>query len=749
MNNIYDNFINNKSLDGIEPNNNDPISSSILKLSLALKNKHPFHDAILEANLVKAEHEDNNILAIFFITWAQLLWKENKIPDAYALINRCKTLWQDIDNEVKAQVHIIEGLLASKKGDKKTREQLGLEALDLLPISSDRRPNACLSYCYFMAQQGKGEVIKDHIKYLTKLPKEIISVSMIALIQFTDCISTGRIKESLKWHHIIEKDLKVLDVYSFAKKNYKTHIVMLKVMQGDWDIDASIDDADNAFHSARTIRALLARCPSMGLKLAKEYMSEYLLKENAFNGIGIESYNLLRAELSKGNAQAANRILELRHNRGNYHYLDSFFQSRIELLNKNYKQAKEYFKSSLIEAKKYNALGRLDFEIRMSCEIPLGKLLELFEQSTEVIKSQSSKNKIKSHEHELKGLDRIIGESNQMRTIKETVQNFSKLDIPVIITGETGTGKEVIAQALHELSDRHNKPFVAVNCGAIADSLLESDLYGHHKGAFTGATHTHKGYFETASDGTLFLDEIGTITPRLQISLLRVLETGEFRPIGDEKTRRAKCRILFATNADLEKDVEQGRFRKDLYFRLRRLELNLLPLRDRPSDIIPLADHFLNIGRNPEEHAYMNSKLQNILLNYSWPGNIRELQNSIENMRLLNSDKLTYLEDDIDLKIATSKDVVEPMQKSVLQESLVQPPMLSNNIVFGNTMIRKEQSIKVLFEKHTILTRAEISKALGLTPKTVTSYLKKLCEEKFIQKIMPSKSPKSHYFQKT
>ena len=352
------------------------------------------------------------------------------------------------------------------------------------------------------------------------------------------------------------------------------------------------------------------------------------------------------------------------------------------------------------------------------------------------------------------GIKRIVGESNQIREIRDTIVNFANLDIPVLITGETGTGKELVARALHIEGPRKKLKYIAINCGAIADSLLESELFGHAKGAFTGASQAHKGFFETAEDGILFLDEIGEISTRLQISLLRVLETGDFRAVGSQAPTRIKCRLIFATNADLETLVNEGKFRKDLYYRLRRLQINIPPLRERASDIIPLADYFLNIGRDANDHARMTNKLQSMLLQYQWPGNIRELHNSIENMRLLNSDKLIYEVSDIKLYSENTEAQQKPkINISKLSENHqsedANKDTLIEKFAYGNNMIRKEQAIKELFLSHNMLTRLEISNYLSLSPKTVTVYLKLLCDNNFIQKKMPSKSPKSHYFELT
>jgi transcriptional regulator with PAS, ATPase and Fis domain len=196
----------------------------------------------------------------------------------------------------------------------------------------------------------------------------------------------------------------------------------------------------------------------------------------------------------------------------------------------------------------------------------------------------------------------------------------------VLIVGETGTGKELVARALHEESERAAEPFLAVNCGAISESLLESELFGHESGAFTGARRAHRGLFEAAGRGTLLLDEIGDTSPRLQVALLRVLETGEVRPVGSSTSRKVRCRVLAATNADLTGMVGEGRFRKDLYFRLDRIAIRIPPLRERGEDILSLADHFLSEDRHDGHRPTMSEALKAALLAHQWSGNVRELR---------------------------------------------------------------------------------------------------------------------------
>ncbi|OQX95839.1 hypothetical protein B6I21_03390 [candidate division KSB1 bacterium 4572_119] len=233
-------------------------------------------------------------------------------------------------------------------------------------------------------------------------------------------------------------------------------------------------------------------------------------------------------------------------------------------------------------------------------------------------------------------LDNIIGQSESMQKIYQMVEKVAPRDATVLIRGESGTGKELIAQALHQISPRGNGPFIGVNCAALTETLLESELFGHEKGSFTGAEKQKLGRFELANNGTIFLDEVGDISPATQVKLLRVLQNKEIMRVGGEQNIEVDVRTIAATNRDLEEMMKNETFREDLYYRLNVFPIQLPPLRDRREDIPDLISHFLKKHDQPENK--IEPKAVTLLMNYDWPGNIRELENIIERMIILAGD---------------------------------------------------------------------------------------------------------------
>jgi two-component system response regulator PilR (NtrC family) len=302
-----------------------------------------------------------------------------------------------------------------------------------------------------------------------------------------------------------------------------------------------------------------------------------------------------------------------------------------------------------IEAMKIGAFDYLTKPLRVEeLQIVVRRALEKLQLSSENIRLRA----------QLKGmhtLDRMIGRSESMQKVFELVRRVAATRTNVLICGESGTGKELVARALHNLSDRANGPFVPVNCGAIPQQLMESELFGHVKGSFTGASTDRRGMFDVATGGTLFLDEVGELDPSTQVKLLRVLQERTVRPVGGNVELPIDCRVLAATNRDLEAAVESGEFRSDLYFRLDVVRIVLPPLRHRVEDIPPLVERFLE-----RFNREMNRDLKGIssdafdwLLAYDYPGNVRELENLIERAVALESSSTLTAEHFPDRRVNT------------------------------------------------------------------------------------------------
>ncbi|MFZ4402955.1 MAG: sigma-54 interaction domain-containing protein [Pseudobdellovibrionaceae bacterium] len=283
--------------------------------------------------------------------------------------------------------------------------------------------------------------------------------------------------------------------------------------------------------------------------------------------------------------------------------------------------------------------------------------------------------------------DNMIGKSKPMQSLYALLDKIKSAETTVLVQGENGTGKELIAKSIHFNSSRKDKPFVIQNCSAFNDNLLESELFGHVKGSFTGAVKDKKGLFEMADKGTFFLDEIGDTSPQMQVKLLRVLQEGTFTPVGATETRKVDVRIIAATNRNLREMVEEGTFREDLYYRLNVINIRVPPLRERKEDIPYLVDYFLNRSNENQVGAkkLMTKRALEKLYDYPWPGNVRELQNEIERLVVLSGEEGKLMAELLSPKIleisekqkiqgsrlqGKLKDALEDLEKEMIREGL-------------------------------------------------------------------------------
>lgn len=300
---------------------------------------------------------------------------------------------------------------------------------------------------------------------------------------------------------------------------------------------------------------------------------------------------------------------------------------------------------------------------------------------------------------------RLLGDSVQIRELNDTIKQIAPTNISVLITGESGTGKEVVANLIHSQSKRKNKPLIIVNCGAIPEGIIESELFGHQKGAFTGAIESRQGYFEMADGGTIFLDEIGDMPLKTQVKFLRVLETGEFMRVGGNKNIKVDVRVIAATNKDLKLEVQEKNFREDLYFRLRSINLLIPPLRERKSDIKVLFYFFVQqfCRSNNLTFQGIDDDAMEYLTNYVWTGNARELKNFVESILVLYpGEKLTLekvkkhlhpeSESASPLPVLVNRTQYENYDKDFFIRALAE---LKSDIIDVKNLLNKQEIIKI------------------------------------------------------
>ncbi|MBN2816515.1 MAG: sigma 54-interacting transcriptional regulator [Campylobacterales bacterium] len=331
--------------------------------------------------------------------------------------------------------------------------------------------------------------------------------------------------------------------------------------------------------------------------------------------------------------------------------------------------------------------------------------------------------------------ENIIGNSTKMKQVFSMLETVSPSDATILVRGETGTGKELIATAVHNLSKRKNGAFIKLNCAAISETLLESELFGHEKGAFTDAKEMRKGRFELADGGTLFLDEIGDVSPALQVKLLRLLQEQEFERVGGTKTIKTNVRLVAATNRNLEEMVKKGEFREDLFYRLNVIPINLPPLRERYEDVKLLIEHYINkFMKEHKKKMVLSKEALEALLNYPWPGNIRELQNTMERIVLIcpdgviqpemlnhvlpfNYQKMFMQEENTNTQTTLMSNTQPTVQKDVPEQA---NPIITNKSLHE---MEKDSIIQALIDNRGIQTKAAAQ--LGMTARQIGYKIKK------------------------
>ncbi len=750
-----------------------PMLRAIVMLADCLDGRALARDALAAAKAVPLKGADPELAALMLSRWAELACRFAQPSEGDALLHQVRALISDTTHpEIRAAVLHTRAALADMRGSQADREQALRDILTVVAEHSPRRKYYVWELGMLLAQQGRGAEFRMELSQLTWHCNERFTTDRVYLIQFINAIETGRIQEASE---LMPKMAATLPPNQIQRRVlYREYQELLTLMHASVTRHASRDELVMPPRPVwvQTVYHLLRGDTTEALKSARLETRHGL---QSLVAIGFPAYNLVRGELASGNWEAAKRVLSMRRTRGNAHYLDDFFLARCEWLAQNRQGAATHFAEALAASERHESRPRLDFELRLAVELSPGDTLELMRRAatigaaTPAAVSPAAPVAARPPDPEI-ALRVIVGHSRVIQGIRDTVQRFANLDAAVLITGETGTGKDLIARAMHAAGPRRSRPYIAVNCGSITETLLESELFGHERGAFTGADRANPGLFEEAGNGTIYLDEIGEISPRLQTALLRVLESGEIRAIGCTKSRLIHCRVIAATNADLGAGVAAGTFRRDLLYRLERLCIHIPPLRERREDIMLLARQFLDEGRPFGTHTTVSRTFTEAVRAYDWPGNVRELRNAIERMRLTHSDKLEYTLADLDIRLATPAPTPAPAagrephiptpdaQDASRTASTATPAPAaaagaalsghdaSELIRLGTSALRRQDHLRDLFEKHGKLTRTEVTQILGVSPNTATKYLKDLCDEGFIERIEPSASTRSHYF---
>ena len=341
-------------------------------------------------------------------------------------------------------------------------------------------------------------------------------------------------------------------------------------------------------------------------------------------------------------------------------------------------------------------------------------VVETLTDLTELNKARHEAEEAARRLGELHQLDNIIGKSAAMQDLFSAIQAAASSNATVLVQGESGTGKELVAGAIHFRSAQSNQPFVAVNCSALSETLLESELFGHVRGAFTGAMRDRKGRFEEAHGGTVFLDEIGEVSPYIQVKLLRVLQEREIERVGESTRRRIDIRVIAATNKDLGQLVKDGNFREDLYYRLKVFPISIPPLRERREDIPLLVEHFIRIHNQKTGKPIqdIDRTAMQVMMSHGWPGNVRELENAVEHAFVLCRNEVIELTD-LPLELR------EPLDSSAI---CIDAPAVANTATNRRKMDR-EDLLELLDECR--WNKAEVARRIGISRTAVWKYMKK------------------------
>jgi DNA-binding NtrC family response regulator len=730
-------------------NKDDYLETVFFKLCQAMSVSETDHDLYVELDqaLIKG-HSDTNIYLLFISFTLSFTSIRKQFDRAKVILSIGNSISLDnFDPIVKAYFIASKAVLSSNEMKISESNHLISEAKGLIDKNHPRYITILSNIGVIIAKQGRLKEFNQGDLDLLDISTDNYRLAFVMDMRLANCIFTGNYEEGFG---LIEKCKEIF------KNEYKDHFLnkinILNILDGDFDKNnyqaEYYKSCANFYSNLSTGRFEEALIDSNNLKKMSPLYFEI---EWPF-----KKYVPIHIELSMRNIGKSRLLLQEMVAGDDCDYMIDFFFARLQLLEKNLVGAHESYRKLIENINRYGAINRLIFELQFAKEMSPTDLLLLsngINKKYNEIELPSNKNKPSAFSKEEKGVGLLIGSSAEISQVKKLVKKFASLKEAVLITGETGTGKELVSRAIHEEGPNSKAPFLAINCGSLTETLLQSELFGYEAGAFTGAQKERKGIFESAGKGTVFLDEFGEISPKMQVSLLRVLESNEIRLIGASSTRQIQCKIVIATNVDLKKAVEEKRFREDLYFRLARYDIKLPSLRERTEDIPELINYFL-VDVNGIQKKLSN-RLVGALIDYRWPGNIRELKNEMERLKILQPEKEFLDIEDFDfthlqLSINMPLESKSSLESKFNEKQGVNDKVINDRILkIINKPSRIEQRYEFLtelFQQYKKLTRLQIIEIASISPVTASKDLEYLCKTGIIKKVMPTKSVKSHYF---
>jgi DNA-binding NtrC family response regulator len=705
------------------------LALAMKKMHMAIANINYFDEANEMANLVDYKKYEVEEQLIFLKFLAHLYISKERYDNAKSILSTTKRL---ITPQLSAEMQIIpidiEASIHRSQGSFSKQIILLEQSMQILNEKSGSFKLNLWVYLVQLVILNYHDKFNKHFDQFVTIVKNTNLAKRIDYILLLKNVEQGNFEAIPSYVKNVRED----KTLKFCENNL---VVCEKIYQ--IFVKNNMDTLDENFHVdwyLYSFAYLHRNQPEKALFWAHKFANLYTDYKLESSFI---SYFLIRAELANKNINAAEYSLENKKKIGNTCIYDDFFWFRIHHIKGDTDGAQYYFNLFSESVGNQKLDKRFDVELKLSPEI---SYTDIRNYTKKMYTSSSAVFQIKKPINDNKdAINFIIGDSLPIQKIKELIHKFASIETLVLINGETGTGKELIAKALWQTGPYQNKPFIPINCGAISEHLLQSELFGHKKGAFTGAFSDHQGIFEAADDGVVFMDEIGEIKSNMQINLLRLLEAKEFRPVGSNTTKQLKCKIIAATNKKLETLVKEGTFREDLQYRLERLVIEVPPLRNRPTDIPILIEYFLNDQNKNLPKIFFDKQTLAHLCTLPWKGNIRELRNEMERIRLFYSDKNKLTLSEISEKYKT----LAPALNSTKQEPLSEPPQINLNSKF-----RKLENLKKLFNDYPQLSRLEVSSLVNVSANTAANYLNTLAAENFIQKCSTQNS-KTIYYVKT